>query len=607
MAYKLHFGTCEISTGAYTPICSAPIFQLENDAALLRVYFKDGGEDYDITAFTAHVKLFYEATNTETAEVAMAVLSNYCTLSLPTVLTAISGNAKAIVTLKTGDDIFTTCKFPLPIIRTSGTAVTAYEEPAAGTVAYLEGLIAAKQNAITATGPLSGDGAGNITSQPVSGLVPEVILWCFDSWGCVGGWGNGIAYYLADLFPECTNYFLNVGGAGFSTDIEIQFSDMIEMFMSGYVAPSGTTYYTDAACTTPGGTTTKDNYTTWISATERLIYEVGTNRYVKTADCTHVIRSADDLAKITTVFFFSGLNDCSPAHTKTEVEDGILAVKTLINANMPHAELMLFMGEGSCRGDNGGNLKRIVADYADIISRIPGATFYSQIEKRYDLFWADGNHPTNALSILASGSIENVKRGRFPLARDSGMKVTIFTFSGVSTASSAYNVVRCSIRGDAAWCCASVDITAAISDQAWHEIAYATTLYNFAGTALQALAELMVWLRVDGATPYSQPAILTFVAHEKGTCPSGVTYYTNAALTASAGTTGADYPATRINDTYSVIFVNNSERYVSTAQCTASSFVPACIMYLRMLGVVSGSHNYSCQQSLPFMKKAEDA
>jgi len=185
MAFKTISGTVELTTGAYTPSETSPVYQLENGATLLSLDLENDGSPYTLTATeSAYVKLYYPGSSSETAEVLMTKSAGNVQVELSQVLTAVSGQAVALIMVKdSGGDVLFSCSVPLPIIRTSGTAVTAYEEPAAGTVAYLEGLIDGKQDLLTTGGIVKDDGAGNASAaadgtdylSPTTGIQKSII------------------------------------------------------------------------------------------------------------------------------------------------------------------------------------------------------------------------------------------------------------------------------------------------------------------------------------------------------------------------------------------------------------------------------------------------
>ncbi len=146
MAFKTISGTVELATGAFTPSETSPVYQLENGATLLSLDLENSGSPYTLGAGeNAYVKMYFTANNTETAYVLMDEATGNVSVELTSVLTAIAGQAVAFVKITGADDaLLFSCKIPIPILRTSGTSVTSYEEPAAGTVAELEAAIAGK-------------------------------------------------------------------------------------------------------------------------------------------------------------------------------------------------------------------------------------------------------------------------------------------------------------------------------------------------------------------------------------------------------------------------------------------------------------------------------
>jgi hypothetical protein len=153
MAIKTISGTCEITTGAFTPVETSPVYQLENGATLLRIELTENGAEYTLTGDqTAWVKMYFKGNNTETEYVSMSKATGLIYKVLPTVLTAVSGQAVAMIKIVKGSTIIVTCEIPVPIKRTSGTPVTSYEVPSEGTVEYLEGLIAEKQDILSVDG-----------------------------------------------------------------------------------------------------------------------------------------------------------------------------------------------------------------------------------------------------------------------------------------------------------------------------------------------------------------------------------------------------------------------------------------------------------------------
>ena len=166
MAFKTISGTVELTTGAYTPSETSPVYQLENGATLLSLDLENDGSPYTLTGSeSAYVKMYFTANNTETAYVLMDKATGNISVELTNVLTAIAGQAVAFIKITGSDDaLLFSCKIPIPILRTSGTAVTSYEEPAAGTVAYLEGLIDAKQDLLITGGVVKDDGVGNVSA-----------------------------------------------------------------------------------------------------------------------------------------------------------------------------------------------------------------------------------------------------------------------------------------------------------------------------------------------------------------------------------------------------------------------------------------------------------
>ena len=90
MAFKTISGTCEITTGAYTPTATAPVYQLEKGATLLSIDLESSGSPYTLSATeSAYVKFYFAGNNTETAKVLMAKTTGNISVELSQVLTAI--------------------------------------------------------------------------------------------------------------------------------------------------------------------------------------------------------------------------------------------------------------------------------------------------------------------------------------------------------------------------------------------------------------------------------------------------------------------------------------------------------------------------------------
>jgi len=107
MSWKTISGTCEITTGAYSPVTSAPVYQLETGATLLSVDLLSSGSPYTIQATeSGSVKFYFASSGTETEAISMSKSGNNLSCDLTTVLTAIAGQATAVIKLTdSGGDI----------------------------------------------------------------------------------------------------------------------------------------------------------------------------------------------------------------------------------------------------------------------------------------------------------------------------------------------------------------------------------------------------------------------------------------------------------------------------------------------------------------------
>ena len=119
-------GTCEITTGAFTPTTSMPTFQGENNAVRMEITFFNDGAAYNIpSGIDVRAHLYYAARPAMTQSLPMEVAGNLATLDISDLFTAVSGTPLMVIRLvDSSGDIQVSCTFGVNVKPTlSGTVI----------------------------------------------------------------------------------------------------------------------------------------------------------------------------------------------------------------------------------------------------------------------------------------------------------------------------------------------------------------------------------------------------------------------------------------------------------------------------------------------------
>ena len=136
---KILAGTCELTTSAFTPVTTMPVFTGDDNGAVISVSFTEDGAAYTIP-LDVDVKayLFYDAKNAMTEAYTMTVDGDTASLDVPDAFTAVSGNPQCIIMMIDDNaNVTKVCAFSFPVKRTTSDTIIYLAPPSPDTIVYI--------------------------------------------------------------------------------------------------------------------------------------------------------------------------------------------------------------------------------------------------------------------------------------------------------------------------------------------------------------------------------------------------------------------------------------------------------------------------------------
>ena len=132
-------GTCEITTGTFTPTTAMPMFTGENNSIVLSVAFQNGGADYDIPLdVTVRAYLYYGARPAMTPPVLMDVVDNVASCTLPDTFMPLSGSPQVVVRMVgASSEVVVACAFSINVKAVTTDNMVYLSPPNPDTITYI--------------------------------------------------------------------------------------------------------------------------------------------------------------------------------------------------------------------------------------------------------------------------------------------------------------------------------------------------------------------------------------------------------------------------------------------------------------------------------------